>query len=382
MNRFIKIFFLSFAIFILLAALGTIGYVQVASSNIVKQLTNNPITSKGDGQSIGDLIDEGEASYLNSKKITTVALFGVDKDGYRTDVNMLVFFHHETAEIDIVSIPRDTKVRIPDDIFAEINLTRSGVKQNDRINSIPAYVSSQKRNETSVAVIEEVFGVDVDYYVNMDLDGFKYIVDAVGKIPVDVPMDMEYTDMASDPPLIINLKAGYQELNGAQAEQLIRYRYGYSNADIGRIETQHAFMKSFVNELLKPEKRFNMISIVETVLVKMTTDFNDAVDYLIYLDDLSPDKITMTTFRGSRVLTTAPTSMMLPRLKPFWKESSTRMKMGKRRPRPYRIMPVMIPIRNRMTKGRPKRPLNRLRNRSSKLNWWSLSMWLSSGYQY
>ncbi len=73
--------------------------------------------------------------YLNSKKITTVALFGVDKDGYRTDVNMLVFFHHETAEIDIVSIPRDTKVRIPDDIFAEINLTRSG--SNRTIASIP-----------------------------------------------------------------------------------------------------------------------------------------------------------------------------------------------------------------------------------------------------
>jgi LCP family protein required for cell wall assembly len=297
-NKFIKIFFLTFAILIVVAALGTIGYVQVASSNIMKSLSNNPVTSRAEGESIDSVLGKDEASFLNSKKITTVAIFGVDVDGYRTDVNMLAFFHHESGEIDIVSIPRDTKVKIPDEIFKEINATRSGVKQNDRINSIPAYVSSDRRNEVSVAVLESVFGVDVDYFVNLNLDGFKDIVDAVGPIPVEVPMDMEYTDLAQDPPLVINLKAGYRELNGAQAEQLIRFRYGYSNADIGRISTQHEFMKSFLKKVLEPEKRINMISILETVLVDVTTDFNDAVDYLIYLDDLSADKVNMTTLPG------------------------------------------------------------------------------------
>jgi len=295
-NKFIKIFVLSFALFVIIAALGTVGYVQVASSNIMKQLSNNPVTSRGEG--IDDILGEEEASILNSKKITTVAIFGVDAQGYRTDVNMVAFFHHKTGEIDIVSIPRDTKVKIPDDIFKEINETRSGVKQNEKISSIPAYVSANRRNEVSVSVIESVFGIDIDYFVNMDLNGFKYIVDAIGPIMVDVPMDMEYIDMAQEPALIINLKAGLQPLNGAQSEQLIRYRYGYSNADIGRIETQHAFMKAFMNKLLEPEKRINMVGILETVLVYITTDFEDAVDYLIYLDDISADKITMTTLPG------------------------------------------------------------------------------------
>lgn len=297
-NKFIKIFVLSFALFVIIAALGTIGYVQVASSNIMKQLSNNPVTSRNNGEAIDDVLGEEEASILNSKKITTVAIFGVDEEGYRTDVNMVAFFHHESGEIDIVSIPRDTKVRIPDDIFQEINESRTGVKQNERINSIPAYVSENRRNEVSVSVIESVFGIDVDYYVNMDLNGFKYIVDAVGPIMVDVPMDMEYTDLAQKNPLIINLKAGLQPLDGAQAEQLIRYRYGYSNADIGRIETQHAFMNAFMDTLLVPEKRINMVGILETVLVYIQTDFKDAVDYLIYLDDISADKITMTTLPG------------------------------------------------------------------------------------
>ncbi len=298
LNRFIRIFFISFAIFIVMAAIGTIGYVQVASSNNLKKLKDNNVTTRAGGEDIDDVLDADSASALLSREITTVAVFGVDKDGYRTDVNMLVFFHHKTGEIDIVSIPRDTKVKIPDDIFQEINEVRSGVKQNERINAIPAYVSASRRNEVSVSVLENVFGVDVDYFVNMDLDGFKYIVDEIGPIEINIPMDMRYDDPAQNPPLHIDLKAGLQEINGAQAEMLIRYRKGYATADIGRIEMQHEFMKAFMEELLKPENRFNMVGILDTVFFNVTTDFKDAVDYLIYLDDISVDKISMQTLPG------------------------------------------------------------------------------------
>ncbi len=296
LNRFIRIFFISFAVFIVMAAIGTIGYIQVASSNNLKKLKDNQVTTRAGGEEIDDVLDAKSASALLSREITTVAVFGVDRDGYRTDVNMLVFFHHKTGEIDIVSIPRDTKVKIPDDIFKEINEIRSGVKQNERINAIPAYVSASRRNEVSVSVLENVFGVDVDYYVNMDLDGFKYIVDEIGPIEIDIPRDMRYDDPVQD--LHINLKAGLQEINGAQAEMLIRYRKGYANADIGRIEMQHEFMKAFMEELLKPENRFNMVGILDTVFFNVTTDFKDAVDYLIYLDDISVDKISMQTLPG------------------------------------------------------------------------------------
>lgn len=298
MNKFLKIFLLSFAVFVLIAALGTIAYVQIASNNILKKLSESPLVVNNSGEAIDDVLSQEEASSLNTKKITTVAVFGVDKAGYRTDVNMLVFFNHVTKDIDIVSIPRDTKVMIPDEIFTEISASRSDAKQSERINSIPAYVSEKRRNEVSVDVIEHVFGVNIDYYVNMNLDGFKEIVDAVGPIYMDVPQDMKYSDLLQDPPLIIDLKAGYQPLYGAQAEQLIRFRYGYSNADIGRIDTQHLFMKAFMEQLLQPDKKFNMVSILETVLVHVTTDFTDAVNYMIYIDDITPDKITMVTLPG------------------------------------------------------------------------------------
>ncbi len=189
------------------------------------------------------------------------------------------------------------KVRIPDDIYSEITKVRSDVKQYSRINAIPAYVSSKKRNDTSVEVLEQVFGVKIDYYVNMNLEGFKYIVDAVGPIYMDIPRPLKYSDPLQN--LYINLDAGYQPLNGAQAEQLVRYRKGYANADIGRIDMQHEFMKAFMEQVLEPDKKFNMVTILETIFNHVTTNFTDAVDYLIYIDDISADKISMTTLPGA-----------------------------------------------------------------------------------
>ncbi|MBN2220635.1 MAG: LCP family protein, partial [Vallitaleaceae bacterium] len=296
-NKFIRIFSLSFLLFVVVAAIGTIIYVQVASNNIFSKLKGEDLASS---TSVTDAsqgsLTQGANSAILEKKITTVAIFGVDKQGWRTDVVMLAIFNHQTYDVDIISIPRDTKITIPTEIYEDIKASRSDVSQVERINNIPAYVEEKKRNDTSVAILEEVFGISVDYYVNLDLNGFKYIVDAVGPVMVDVPMDMKYTDLEQD--LIINLDKGLQEINGARAEQLIRYRKGYANADIGRIDTQHLFMKAFMEKILEPNQKFNMTSIIQTVLVNVTTDFKDVVDYMTYLDKLSADKVHMVTIPG------------------------------------------------------------------------------------
>lgn len=295
-NKFIKMFFISFSIFVLLAALGTTAYVLIAQNNIANSLLKNPVVSQNGSETGIELSEEGSGM---GKKITTMAIFGVDKDRYRTDVIMLAFFHHETAEIDIISIPRDTQVRIPDEIYARLSERRRDVSQLIRINNIPAYEAPDKRNDTSVAVIESVFGVDVDYYVNLDFTDFQNIVDAVGPIKVNIPFDMDYE--APDQGVFIHLKAGEQELNGQDAEDLVRFRSGYGNEDLGRIEMQHEFMKQFVKTLLEPKNRINMVSIVDTVLQSVTTNFKDATDYLVYVDDLSADTIHMQTIPGKAV---------------------------------------------------------------------------------
>lgn len=300
LSKFIQVFLTTFALLMIVIAIGTVVYVVISQKNI-----NTPLSTPdfSDTEYTGDTVVDGEVveSPFGDKKITTFAVFGVDKDNYRTDVNMLVFFNHETADVDIISIPRDTQVKIPDQLFEDIKERRSDVSQIVKINEVPAYVTSD-RNEASVAVLEKSLGVDVDYYVKMNLDVFKKIVDTIGEVTVTIPMDMEYTDPAQD--LYISLKAGEQKINGAQAEQLIRFRSGYGNGDIGRIEMQHNFMKAFVEQLLTTKNRLNMVNIVADIILRVETDFEDAVDYLVFLDDIDPDKFEMHMLPGEADSTT------------------------------------------------------------------------------
>lgn len=293
-NKFIQVFLTTFALLMIVIGIGTVIYVVVSQQNISKptessnyQLAEHLVKQAVDGEDFDNPLDD--------KKLTTFAVFGVDKDNYRTDVNMIVFFNHETAKIDILSVPRDTQVKIPDEIYAKIQSRRSDVNQIVKINEVPAYVI-EDRNETSVAVLENSLGIDIDYYVNMNLDVFRFIVDEIGLITVDIPMDMEYSDPDQD--LFINLKAGEQQLNGAQAEQLIRFRSGYGTGDIGRIGMQHEFMMAFADQLLSTRNRLNMVNILTGIMVRVDTDFMNAVDYLIYLDQINPESFEMHMLPG------------------------------------------------------------------------------------
>jgi len=295
LNKFIQVFLTTFALLMIVIAIGTVVYVVVSQRNI-----STPVAEAdffGDTEYTGPTVVDGEIDEgpLAEKKMTTFAVFGVDSDNYRTDVNMLVFFNHETAAIDIISIPRDTRVKIPDEIYETIQQRRNDVDQIVKINEVPAYIV-EDRNEVSVAVLEKSLGVDIDYYIKMDLDVFRKIVDIIGGVTFDVPFDMAYNDPEQD--LFISLSKGEQTLNGGQAEQLVRFRSGYDNGDIGRIEMQHAFMKAFVNQLLTTKNRLNMLNIVGEVLMRVETNFDQAVEYLTFLEKIDPENFVMHMLPG------------------------------------------------------------------------------------
>ncbi len=292
LNKFLQVFLTTFAILVLVVGVGTAGFIYFARQS-VSAVPDDSSSLTGEVSTDGTAgNDEGS---LAERKMTTFAIFGVDRDGYRTDVTMIAFFNHEDASFDIVSVPRDTQVKLPDDLYAKISARRSDVEQIMKINEVPAYVTN-KVNETSVQVLESGFGIEIDYYINLNLDAFRFIVDQVGEIEVEVPMDMYYQDPVQN--LNINLKKGIQTINGAQAEQLIRYREGYGTGDIGRIEMQHAFMKAFVEQLLTTKNRLNMVNLMSAFMLKVDTDFTEALDYLIFLDKISADNITLHMLPG------------------------------------------------------------------------------------
>lgn len=191
-----------------------------------------------------------------------VLVMGVDvgdptnkKAPSRSDTMILASFDPDDKILDFISIPRDTKVKIKG-------------HGEDKIGHAHAFGGPALAMET----VGDLFGIDVHYYFRLDYQGFKKFVDNLGGVRVNVPMDMEYYDPYDDPPLYISLKKGWQTLNGEKAIQLVRYRKGYQNGDIGRIETQQAFMSAVIDKVLSAGTILRLPVLAETLSTHLSTN--------------------------------------------------------------------------------------------------------------
>ncbi len=173
----------------------------------------------GDGKTLGDRKDG----------VSTILLAGTDADGTRTDTIMLLNVNSAANTVNLVSIPRDTFV--------------SGGYNVPKINS--AYGWAGKGEDGMQELMDrvtETIGFTPDGYLLVDLDSFIELVDLMGGVKFDVPMDMRYSDPAQN--LTIDLTAGMQKLDGQQAMGLVRFRSGYAMADLERVNVQRAFVSA------------------------------------------------------------------------------------------------------------------------------------------
>ncbi len=237
------------------------------------------------------------------KDVINVAVLGTDEDGFRADVNMLVSFNTTTKELHMISIPRDSRVVLTDDMISYLRKEgktipeQNGVFGQCKLTEVHAYAGKDNRCAFSVAMMEELLDVQVDYYVKFDLTAFKKVVDAVGGVDFYVPMDM-YWDMRDTGGPLINLKEGMQHLDGAKAEQLVRFRDGYAQKDLKRIEVQQEFITALINKVCSSETLMSRLDdLVEVVLDCTESDVTiaEALKYVKYVKDLDPAKITSDT---------------------------------------------------------------------------------------
>ena len=165
----------------------------------------------------------------------TILVAGTDEGGYRTDSMMLVNVNRTEKTVHLVSIPRDTL------IFCEYSVPK--------INSAYGWAGGGEAGMQELLLrVSEVIGFEPDGYAVIDLSVFEQLVDLMGGITFDVPVDMHYSDPTQG--LNIDLQAGKQHLNGEQAMQVARFRSGYATADIGRIDTQQDFLMSIASQFL------------------------------------------------------------------------------------------------------------------------------------
>ena len=167
----------------------------------------------------------------------TVLLVGEDLESNNTDTLMLMQIDRTKRSINIMSIPRDTKV--------------NSSYTPHKINA--AYAANGCGEEGMEALMDytaDCIGFRPDGYILVDLAVFIDLVDLFGGVDFDVPVDMYYDDPAQD--LHIALPAGLRELDGEQAMGLVRFRSGYADADIGRIRVQRDFMKEAIDQWATP----------------------------------------------------------------------------------------------------------------------------------
>ena len=185
-----------------------------------------------------------------------ILVMGVDDrpredDPGRSDTLMVMTIDTESREASIISIPRDTRVRI------------KGLGW-DKVNH--AYLVGQET--LTKQTTENFLGIPMDYYVKVNLDSFGRIVDAIGGVTVDVEKRMQYEDSWDH--YVIDLQHGVQRLDGRTALQYVRYRD--EDGDIGRVARQQKFIKAVLAEVSSPAIILKAPSIIREIFASLDTD--------------------------------------------------------------------------------------------------------------
>lgn len=180
---------------------------------------------------------------------TNFLLLGLDFEvPVRADAIMVGSFNSENSELTLISIPRDTRVTLSDEMMASLaDHGRTRVPRTMRINELFAHAGVANGPFFMVSKIQDMLGINIQYYAVVETDGFEFIVDAIGGIYYEVPRRMLH--WYPEDGYFIDLHPGYQLLNGRDALGLVQFR-GYARADLQRVEVQQDFMRVAIQQLL------------------------------------------------------------------------------------------------------------------------------------
>lgn len=185
------------------------------------------------------------------KNIVVMGVDERDKDAGRSDTLFVVMLDPKNNNVSLLSIPRDTMVRVPG-------------RGWDKINHAFAYGGHKLTQQT----VEEFLGIQINNYVVVDFSGFKDLVNAIGGIDINVEKDMYYEDPYDN--LVIDLQQGRQHLDGEKAIQYVRYRD--EEGDIGRIKRQQHFMMAIYEKMTSTQILTKVPSLVKELTRMIKTD--------------------------------------------------------------------------------------------------------------
>jgi len=197
-----------------------------------------------------------------------VLLLGISEDieTKLTDTIIVCSYNPKNQTASMISIPRDTFV----------GKNKNKAKGTDKINSLYA-----RNPDKLIKEVSEITGINLDYYAVVNNNALIQIVDIIGEIEFEVPINMDYDDPTQD--LHIHFKKGMQKIDGEKAELLLRFRHNndgssypveYGDNDYGRMKTQRAFISETMKQTLVIENITKARQIVNTVFENIETNID------------------------------------------------------------------------------------------------------------
>lgn len=271
-----KLFFRSTLLFVLI---GVVAVALVTAAKNGWDFINKPQFGDED-----DVVQYENLEPVDKKsgKITML-LAGTDAGGSRTDTIMVAVYHLDEGKIDILSIPRDTRVLI------------NGKYR--KINSANVYGGT----DLLIQTIRDTFGIGINYYAVITNTGFVEVIDALDGVDFYVPHDMNYDDPVQN--LHIHLKEGMQHLDGKQAEGVVRWRKnntGSSGGDIPRVKTQQDFIKALIEQKLTLSNINKIGDLYKVLTEHLNTNvtIKDALGLVPNLQEFNTENVNMYQLPG------------------------------------------------------------------------------------
>lgn len=196
-------------------------------------------------------------NFISAQDKVNILVMGVDErsdDVGRSDTMFVITVDTKTKSVALLSIPRDTRLKIPGHGWDKIN-----------------HAYAEGGVNLSKQAVENLLGIPMDYTVTISFSGFVKMIDALGGVTIDVDKRMYYSDPYDDDGgLLIDLRPGLQRLNGQSAVQYVRYRD--EEGDIGRVARQQKFLKAVLQEAGKAQTVAKLPELIKQFAGAVRTD--------------------------------------------------------------------------------------------------------------
>lgn len=211
-----------------------------------------------------------------------ICIVGKDntEDSHRADTILFTTLDLDNKIVQVLSIPRDTRVQIPG-------------RGWDKINHAYPYGGIELLNRTLINYL----GMPIHYYIELDYSSFPKIVDLLGGVDIYVEKRLKYVDKAGG--LYIDIPQGLQHMDGETALKFVRFRHD-ALGDIGRIKRQQQFMKALLQKIANQAVSTKMPTLLKEILQALQTDLpaEEALKLAMYFRDMPPQNIRFFTLPG------------------------------------------------------------------------------------